>query len=498
MRKNLLAGVISSIWAALIGLAMVPFYLKYLGIEAYGLIGFFITTQSLLQLLDLGLAPTINREVARCSASGNLREAGGLLHTLAMIYWGMAGAIALILLALAPFIAEFWLRSQSLPLETVTQALMLMGLVVAFRWPVGLYQGALMGAQRMTVSSAISMAMVTLGSVGAVGVLVFISPTIQAFFMWQAIVGLIYAFTIREAAWRIVGRQGSAEFDMAGLRRIWRFSAGMSGIAVSAIILMQLDKILLSKILSLDDFGRYMLAGTLAAGLYVLLTPVFNAVYPRMSALVAVGDIEKLKVLYRSGTRLLLAVLFPTAIAVAIFSKDLVFLWTGNMELASSVAPVVSLFVIGTSLNGVMHFPYALQLAYGMTRLPLMINTILITALVPVTVFLSVSYGAVGGAAAWAILNTIYVLLGTWLTHRVLLKGMAFKWLTVDVAIPLGLSLLIVGVGGAQIVQWQYPYYLDLVFAAGLAVLAFLAIMLLSPRLIARARSGFSQAAHES
>ena len=183
--RNLLAGLASSAWTALVSLAVVPFYLKYLGIEAYGLIGFFVTTQILLQLLDLGLAPAINREVARGYASGNLDEARSLLRTLAVIYWGMAAAIALIVVGLAPFIAKYWLQSNHLSQETVTHAMMLMGLVIACRWPIGLYLSALMGAQRLTVSSSVSIAMVTLGSFGAVGVLAFVSPTIQAFFIWQ-------------------------------------------------------------------------------------------------------------------------------------------------------------------------------------------------------------------------------------------------------------------------------------------------------------------------
>ena len=68
LRRNLLAGLANSVWSALVSLAVVPFYLKYLGIEAYGLIGFFVTTQAILSLLDMGMAPTINREVALCSA----------------------------------------------------------------------------------------------------------------------------------------------------------------------------------------------------------------------------------------------------------------------------------------------------------------------------------------------------------------------------------------------------------------------------------------------
>ena len=127
---NRLAGMANSIGSAIVGLAAVPFYLKYLGIEAYGLIGFFVTTQAVLSLLDMGMAPTINREVARCSASGNLKDAGKLLHTLAVVYWCMAGAIALLILALAPLIAGYWLQSKQLSPETISHAVMLMGMKV--------------------------------------------------------------------------------------------------------------------------------------------------------------------------------------------------------------------------------------------------------------------------------------------------------------------------------------------------------------------------------
>lgn len=481
--RNLLAGLANSIWSALVALAVVPFYLKYLGIEAYGLIGFFVTTQALLQLLDMGMAPTINREVARSSASGDLREAGKLLHTLAVVYWSMAGAIVLLILVLAPLIAEYWLQSRQLSPQTISHAVMLMGLVVACRWPIGLYQGALIGAQRLTISSGINMAMVTIGSLGGVAVLAFISPTIEAFFIWQACVGLVYAIAMRWGAWRIIGRMTEMRFDVDKLKNIWRFSAGMSGVALSGIVFTQLDKVILSKMLGLEEFGHYMLATVVVGGLSVLIAPMFNVIYPRFSALVASGDIEKLTDLYRVGTRLFAAVLFPIAMFLAVFAEDLVRIWTGNPAIASSVAPVISLLAIGSALHGVMFFPYALQLAYGMTRLPLVINAILMIVMVPLIIFLARTYGALGGAMSWLILHLLYMMLGTWLTHRRLLKGVGAQWLFHDVGIPLALSILVGLVGYYATRGTAYSVYVKLICGAMLALVVPAFFLSVSPKL---------------
>lgn len=482
LSRNLVAGMASSIWTAVIGLAVVPLYLKYLGIEAYGLIGFFATIQAVLSLLDMGLAPTINREVARCSASGNMNEARSLLHSLAIVYWAMACMIALAVAGLAPFIAGHWLQSRNLPQETISHAVMLMGLVAACRWPVGLYQGALMGLQKIALSSGVASAIGTLSSLGAISVLAFISPTIEAFFIWQACVGIGYALTIRWITWQSIGSKNqSRQFSFDALKRIWRFSAGMSGVAVTSVILMQLDKVLLSRMLNLDDFGRYVLAGVIANGLYIMLSPLFNAIYPRMTALVASGEKEKLIELYKSGTRLFLALFFPIAIMVAIYSKDLLYLLTRNEHLASSTATIASLLLLGTALNGVMHFPYALQLAYGSTRLPLTITVVLILILAPMIIILTLSYGAIGGASAWFLLNISYLCFGTWITHKELLIGHALDWLIHSVGLPLVVSLLVITLGW-QTTHLEGSYFHNLLWGGSFIILALSVNLFLMPK----------------
>lgn len=442
MGRNLLAGLTNSVWSVLVGLAVVPFYLDYLGMEAYGLIGFYVTTQVLLQLLDMGMAPTVNREVARCSAAGDIGEAGKLLHTLAVVYWGMAAVIAALILAVAPFIAEYWLQSKQLSAQTITHAVMLMGLVIACRWPIGLYQGALIGAQRLTVSSAINMTMVTIGGIGAIAVLAFVSPTIEAFFIWQACVGLVYAVTMRVAAWRIIGRGKAGRFDGAHIRRVLRFSLGVGAISFSGLVLTQLDKVILSKTLGLENFGKYMLATVVASSHYILIVPIFNTTYPRFSVLVAQQKQDELLVQYRTASQLLATLLFPSAMVLILLAQPLVRLWTGNEGLAADVAPLVSMLLLAYALHGVMHMPYALMLAHGETRSMFAIYIALIVVIVPLTAILSVLHGALGGAFAQLLLFMFYLFVGTWGTHRRYFKGHAAVWLSKDVGVPLGISAL--------------------------------------------------------
>jgi O-antigen/teichoic acid export membrane protein len=484
LTRNFIAGITSSLWNALIGLAVVPLYIDHLGIEAFGLIGFFATTQAMLSLLDLGLAATLNREIARCSASDEIQNGRNLLHTFSIIYGATAAIIALLVITLAPFIANYWLLSKTISQDILTHAVALIGLVIACRWPIGLYAGALMGMQRIDITACTSITMVTIGNLGAVGILDLVSPTIEAFFIWQAIIAVVHAAILRTYAWRVIGRNKISNFDYDSLRRLWQYTLSMSGVAVSGVILIQLDKVILSKMLSLGDFGRYTLAGTLASGLYVLLTPLFNSLYPRMSELVATGNTEKIIDLYRTGTRIFLALFFPIAITAAIFSVDLLYIWTGNEALAISTAPIVSLLIIGTALNGVMHFPYALQLAYGATRIAIVTNIILILLTVPITIILTTYYGAIGGASGWAILNLIYILLGTYLTHRSLLIELGNKWLIGDVAPPLCMAILIAGIGGQLVQSGDYSHYTKLLIGSGLAFSATILTIASSPKLI--------------
>ena len=65
LQKNILANYASQSYVTVIGIVILPLYIKYMGAEAYGLVGFFAMLQMWFNLLDMGLTPTIARETAR-------------------------------------------------------------------------------------------------------------------------------------------------------------------------------------------------------------------------------------------------------------------------------------------------------------------------------------------------------------------------------------------------------------------------------------------------
>jgi O-antigen/teichoic acid export membrane protein len=484
LSQNLLAGLISAVWTMIVGFVVVPYYLHYLGIEAYGLIGFFTTIQSLLNFLDLGLAPTVSREVARFASRGNINRSGRLLYTLAIIYWMVAVIILLGFYLLAPLISEHWLRSNEISSETLESAVFLIGFVIACRWPHGLYRGALLGAERMALVSIVNLTVITAGSIGAVLIIAFVSPSIQAFFLWQAAMGLLLTMVMRFLAWRVVGVAAEVRFDISELKRIWRFTAGAASIAVAGLILSQLDKLLLSKLVDLDELGVYMLAVLLAGVVSALVVPVFNVVYPRLSALVARDQTDGIILLYRSGSRALAIMIFPIAMIIGGEAQTLVHLWTGDSDVAIAAAPVVLLLASGSAIHGVMHFPYALQLAHGRTWIALTISLILILVSVPLLILLTRTYGILGGALAWLMQQIGYLALGTWLTHRYMLKDLGAKWLFHDIGIPAAITLLVGFASHYSLSTLTKNPYLTLMLAGFSAGIAMLLSLAASPHLV--------------
>lgn len=406
------------------------------------MVGFMSMLQAWFVLLDMGLSPTVTREMSRFVGGGrNTESMRDLLRSLELIGAGIAVVVGLAIWLLAPYIAKHWLNVDQLPIEQVITSIVLIGLILAVRLLEQIYRGALQGLQAHVWLSAVQAIMATLRWGGAMLVIAFVAPTIVAFFIWQAAISLVTVVVFCVRTYFLLPRpERAARFSVPELKGIQRFAGGMVGITVVTLLLTQVDKLLLSALLPLEEFGLFMLCVAVAGGLSFLVMPLSVTILPRFTQLVTQQDSRALVSTYHDASQLVAVILIPAALVMAVFSEELLWSWSGNQNLVNHGAPLLTLLALGTLFNGFMHVPYALQLAHGWTSLTLKVNTIAVVILVPSLLLAVPAYGMIAAGWVWLILNFCYVVFAVHFMYRRLLPQEKWRWYWNAVLKPLAIG----------------------------------------------------------
>lgn len=478
LKKNIIANYVSQIYVAGIGILILPLYIKYMGAEAYGLVGFFTMLQAWFALLDLGLTPTIGRETARYrGGSMSALQYRQLFRALSLIFSGIAVTGGLTLWLLAGPIAEKWLNVSELTMVEVVLAVKIMAVSVAMRWMGGLYRGVITGSEKLVWLGIFNILIATLRFVA-----VFISMKIYGFtptvFFWHQLlvallelVGLYWmGNSLLPAKKQLVQPIG---WSFEPIKPVLKFALTIAFTSSVWVLVTQTDKLILSGILPLSEYGFFTLAVMVAAGIMILSQPVSMVLMPRMARLHAEGKHDEMIQLYRSTTQLVSVVAGSASIVIAFFAEQLLYAWTGDAQIANNAAPVLRLYVLGYGVLAIAAFPYYLQYALGNLKYHLIGNLITAITLIPAIVWAATYYGAEGAGWAWLGINTLYLITWVGYVHHKLVPGLHITWLSRDVLqvyVPVSLIMYFV---------WLYLPELEsrLLAITVLAGLGFLALI---------------------
>ncbi len=445
VRTNILSNFAGNAWNALLSLIFVPLYIKLMGVEAFGLVGFFAMLQGLTACLDLGLSTTINREMARFSAGTDKQdEAADLTRTLEVIYWFMAVVVGLAVYFLAPLIGYRWINAGDIPAGVLRHAVELMGMVLVFQWPVSFYSGGMLGLQKQVAVNVVTIVFSTLRNAGVLVVLFYVSSSILAFFFWQALMSLLTVITLRilfERS-RPAGRRNPA-VTMESVKSVWRFAAGTNILSIQGAIVMQQDKVILSRLISLEQFGYYSFASAVAQNIGRLTGPVMTALFPRFAQLAETGNNVELARLFHRGCQLVAILIFPVMAVSVFFAEEILMAWTGNAALVDNSKDIFILMVLGVGMNVIMHMPSILQVSHGWLSLCLKFNTLMVIVIVPSTLLAGTAYGGIGAASVFLVYNLIQVVVLPHFIHVRLLPGEKWRWYFNDVCVPLIISAIL-------------------------------------------------------
>jgi O-antigen/teichoic acid export membrane protein len=424
-----MAAYAGQIFGVVLNLVLVPLYVHFLGAEAYGLVGFMATLYAGLTFLDVGLSATLSRQLARFRGGGSTPEdVGRLIGTFERVFVGIAAVFIIGVFVLSGYFARDWFKAHVLPIDTVRFAVCLMGLVAATRWCASLYRSGLTGLEQIVWVNGLAIAVSLVSSTAIIIILIF-WPDIRLFFTCQLIAGLTELIILRTKLQASLGRGAIITgFSTQLLREHGNFALSVGLISSLWVLVMQTDRLVLSKILPLSEFGYFSVAVTAAYGVSLLYNPIAQSFRPRMTYYAAQGDMANLRDLVLLTSRVTFVVAAPFALTFALVPRSVLYAWTGNSVIAVRMGPVFALYALGYLGATLVTPSYYLQLALGNLRLQIIGRILFVIVLVPTIIVATLAYGTWGAGLVWSVENFAYLALWVPIMLRVLLPSVAGPW----------------------------------------------------------------------
>jgi len=421
MIKNIIANFIGKIWSILSSFLFIPLYIHYLGFESYSIISFTLVIAGLMAVLDSGLSATLSREFSRIDNTHS--EKIRVFKTLETTYFIIIGFCILIVFSLSGIIANEWLNLKTFDTDKVSFFLKIISFDVGFQLLFRFYMGGLLGLEKQVQANMYQVGWGVLRN-GLVVIAIIILPTLEMFFIWQTISTLLFTLLIGLSLRKSITGHFKINFQIekSVFKRIWRFAGGMLLISLVGSLNTQMDKLAISNLLPIESLGYYTLAVSLAMGIIVLVNPIAIALLPKFTALYSAGKNEEAGSLFYKINILVSILVFSITVIMVIFAKELVWVWTGNPNIAEKVHNYIPIIAMSVAMLSMAMLPYNIAIANGYTKLNNLIGIISLIFILPGYWLATKYYGAIGVAYVYCIVQTLSTLVYFYFINKKFLK----------------------------------------------------------------------------
>ncbi len=433
-------------------------------------------------VLELGVSATTVREVSRHFDS-EPAYTKALIQTASFVYWAMGLVIVAAIFVGAPVLVNNWINLTSIDAGTAATMIRIMSLSTMVVLPRALYASLFRGRQRMGVNNTIDV-VTAIGQQLGIVVLLKLGGGPFTFASWISASALIAVFAYVVVAARMFGWQALwPRFDLAVIKRNLRFATLMMSNSLLALVHTSADKVIVSKLLPVADFGFYGFASATVGRAGFVTASITQAAFPSLSSLFESGNRPELLRQYRKLQDLVCFSTLPVFAAIC-FAALPVYTYLFNPSVARYLLLPTVLIALGSAMNGTLNTPYVMSLAMGKPQIAARANVVALFVVLPVTVALIASFGIVGAAASWVFYHVfLYAYMlpmfcreclemspWQWYAHALRAFGLAF--------VAYGLSWLVIAVPGSFSVL-----ALALAYVAGSALFAAGAYFLIGPDL---------------
>ncbi|WP_146145271.1 oligosaccharide flippase family protein [Photobacterium kishitanii] len=432
LKKNIISNYIGQIYMMGISIIILPLFLKLLGSESYGIVAFYMMAQGWMAILDLGMSPTLSREIAANKNNKDklsIFQLKSLIRSLEVIF--LITSILVVVLSVfgSNYISLYWLTSKDISHNVINHAVILIGIIISIRWFCGLYRSGINGYEEQVWLNKINILFSTLKNPISLVLLYITDGNLLIFFYYQVIIAVIEILCISYKFHHLlpVVKKRVPLFSWSEIKRVKSFAGTTAFTACLWVFLTQFDKLLMSKYLTLEYFGYYSLVVSVSTGIMMLSGPISTAILPRLTSLY-IEEKEKMVELYMNSTRFVSITVLPISLLIILMPYQVLLLWTDNQGAAIWGKELLSLYSIGALCVVYTAFLHYIQFAHGNLKYHLRYGVISAIIIIPSIYYAALHYSVYGVAVVWLARGLFGFIFWAPFIHSKFIPGIHLKW----------------------------------------------------------------------
>jgi O-antigen/teichoic acid export membrane protein len=399
-----------------VSLIATPFTIRLLGSEAYGVVILVALIPTYFGFADFGMGIASTRFGSEAYGKGEREKEGEIVRTAVFIALVTSMAIGVpIFIFSTLIIGQFAVPENlrypaSIALKIATASFVLGILTSVLNTP-------MLARLRMDLNSITS----------AVPKILLAAITPVVLYIGGGIVGaawVVFAVSVLGLmstvyfSGRLLPELFHYSIEGKFFRPLLKFGGGLIIAAVAGILLVNLEKLTLSRIVSVRSLAYYSVAFTLANITTLFSGAMMQSLIPAFSQLLAPEKRGEFEGLFTRGMRLNLIWLLPAVMLLFVVAKPFLTIWAGDEFGRESTVPFYIL-LFGLSFNILAYLPHATITAKGRADIFAKLYWIEL-AVYGVSVIVLIKYfGIAGAAAAWSLRVILDAFAMAWLSRRI-------------------------------------------------------------------------------
>lgn len=439
--KNSVFNILSRGWSIISLYIFVPLWIKYVGVEGYGVITFYSVLMTLMHFADAGLSGTLMREFAKVEPSPGYKR--DFLRTFETIYLGIALFVFLIVFVFSGFFVDHFMKSASIPREDLLECVKIMAVIMGLNFMATLYNGGLMGLQKQILAGSLNIGYSIFRGV-IVLIPLMLMPNVKTFILWQLLSMVILFLAERFFLIREVNKNHEkAFFRIEYFTNVWKYALGLMIMAIVAALNSQLDKLVTGNLLSLESLGYYSIAGTLGTAVVTVATSLCNAFYPELTRLVSIGDKTQVIKPFLYFSFAVSVVTSAIGISFFFYCSDLLFIWTRDNAIVDNASIPAMILVLGNVVVSLQYSTYYLAMANGHTKTNIILSSCMLLVMAPSVYLLTKLFGLNATPIPYLVVNSMITVIMAVVLINKFLKGSLRNWF-MNSLMPIFISLIVV------------------------------------------------------